>query len=338
MRLVRASPGMLDDLALRRASMRGHAVLVERDVVRQRALIAADTLALLDADAVQSFELEEGCLYAEGERYGLPLPDLAVRMQTALLPAALAAGRSLISNHPQLDADLADLAARCDESRITTHLLLVRAYGQTHGAYAVHWLGRERPSYEARSGFYHYWDTIGIAVAAAHERARLDAEMAEIREYAFFDSLTGLPNAQALERELAANLLTHPFSVLALDFDGLREANAAFGYTAGGDLLIRTVGSALKTFSRRGEFTARMHTAGDEFALLLPGVGKREAKLRAAELEAELDALRVPDTHQSLYRGASVGHASRHRQETPGQVLGRAIEQMRARKLVRSHR
>jgi GGDEF domain-containing protein len=80
-----------------------------------------------------------------------------------------------------------------------------------------------------------------------------------------------------------------------------------------------------------------MHTAGDEFALLLPGVGKRAAGLRAAELEAELDALRVPDTHRSVYRGASVGHASRHPEETPGQVLGRAIDGMRARKRVRRH-
>jgi hypothetical protein len=206
---------MRDDFWLRRASTRGYAVLGEHDLARQRALIAADMLELLDADAVQCFELEESCLYAEGERYGLPLPDLAVQMQTALLPAALAAGRSLISKHPQLDVEFSGLAARCDESRITTHLLLVRAYGQTHGAYAAHWLGGERPSYDARSGFYHYWDTIGIAVAAANERARLDTEMTEIREYAFFDSLTGLPNAQALERELAANLLTHPFSVLA---------------------------------------------------------------------------------------------------------------------------
>src|SRR2546428_5896463 len=85
-----------------------------------------------------------------------------------------------------------------------------------------------------------------------------------------------------------------PLSALVLDFDGLREANAAFGYELGGNVLIRAVGRAIAELARGAEFAARMHTAGDEFALLLPGAGEEDASGRAAEVEAELDALPVP--------------------------------------------
>jgi diguanylate cyclase (GGDEF)-like protein len=334
MRLAALNSSPLDDGWLGDASTRSYVVLRERDLARQRSLIAADTLALLSADALQRFELKDGNVLL-AERYGLPLPKLAEQMQAALLPAALAAEESLFSGHPRLAREFLDLAARGNEAGISTQVLLIRVHGETHGAYAVHWLGRERPPYEVRSGFYHYWDTVGVAHAAADERARLNDELAELGRRAFFDPLTGLPNAQALERELDANSLSDPFSVLALDFDGLREANSALGYTAGGDLLIRTVGQELQTLSRPGEFTARMHTAGDEFVLLLPGLDERSAAVRSAELEAALDSLGVPETHRDLYKGASVGHASRRPGEGPRQVLGRAVEQMRTRKISR---
>ena len=303
MRPALASLPEPDDGWLRRASIRSYAVLRERDPVRQQELIAADMLELLAADAVQLFKLDANGSNSDGERYGRPLPEVAEQMQTALLPAALAASRSLISNHPALDPQLADLALRCRDARVTTHLLLVRAHGETHGAYAVHWLGRERPSFEVRSGFYHYWDTIGIAIAATRELPQLQAETAQLREYAFFDPLTGLPNGRALDEELAANTDVQPFSVLALDFDGMREANHVFGYSAGGDVLIRAVARGLQELALPGEFAARMHNAGDEFALLLPGVDDQSAAARAARGRSRARrARRAGDAPRSLPR------------------------------------
>jgi len=136
--------------------------------------------------------------------------------------------------------------------------------------------------------------------------------------------------------------------VLALDFDGMREANAVSkSYELGGDVLIRAVGQArrwpaLAGAGRRwpalaGEhaFVARIHTAGDGFAALMPGVNEAIAALRARTTEAQLDALDVPTSHQHVYHGASVGFATRHTHETPSQVPGRAIEAMHERKLIR---
>ena len=93
------------------------------------------------------------------------------------------------------------------------------------------------------------------------------------------DKLTGLPNEHALDDELARHRTTTPFSALVLDFDGLREANAHFNsYELGGDVLDHAVGQALAGLARGDEFAARLHTAGDEFALLLPGIAEEDAR------------------------------------------------------------
>jgi diguanylate cyclase (GGDEF)-like protein len=325
--------------ALQRAVSRAYVVLRERDPSRQRALICADVLDLLEASAVRPFELVGGQWQVVAGEGSPPLPALAEEMEGALLPRALAQNKSLLSSHPRLDPALADLARRCRAAEITTHLSLVRAGEETHGAYATHWIGRQRPPYDQRVGFYYYWDTIGIAAATANERVRLEIEFDRLRQRAFWDRLTGLPNALALEDELHSHDQTLPLGVLALDFDGLREANAAFGFVEGGDVLIRSVGQGLRTLVHPREFPARMHTAGDEFAVLLPGAGEDAARTRAAEIESGLDHLDVPETHRAIYRGASVGWAARlGLEETPGQTLGRAIETMRACKSERRER
>jgi diguanylate cyclase (GGDEF)-like protein len=263
------------------------------------------------------------------------IPTLAMEMEAELLPRALAAERSLVSSHPALDPTLSELARACEAAGITTHLLLVRGRQETAAAFSVHWIGYERPAYEHRVAFYYYWETIGLAVAIGQERQRIEAEVTGIRRRAFWDTLTGLPNTLALEDELQRNAETDPFAAIAIDFDGMREANGALGYTAGGDVLIQLVGQALAALAHPDEFAARLYTAGDEFALLLPGADADTAAARADEIEAALDALAVPETHRSLYHGASVGYAAREGDETPGQTLGKAIESMRRRKLAR---
>ena len=146
--------------------------------------------------------------------------------------------------------------------------------------------------------------------------------------------MTGLPNQAGLDRELQRHDDTHPLGILVADFDGMREANSAFdnNYELGGDVLIRAVAAELGRFTDNDEFAARLHTRGDEFCLLLPGADSTATAQRAQELEGALEGLQVPATHRHVYKGASVGHASRQRDERPGQTLGRASEAMHARK------
>ena len=321
--------------SLRRALLYSHHVQRERDPVRLYRLILEGTLELLAASVARLYLPDDavGWRLVSVAPSEVSVPAAAAEMEAALLPRALAAGKSLISTHPLLDPDLKGLAERCRTEHTTTHLLLIRAHQETYGAVAVHWLDAPRPvDFEQRAAFGSYWDNVGVAVAGAFERAHAGAELEELRANAFSDRLTGLANDQALQRELETHTSTWPLGVLVLDFDGLREANSAFGNREGGDVLIRTVGQALAQIARPGELPARMYTAGDEFALLLPGRDERATELRRAEVEAALDALSVPARLAEIYQGASVGAASRRPEETPGQTLGRAILAMRKRK------
>ena len=323
---------------LRRALMFSHDLLRERDPAELHRRVVRDSLELLGASVARLYlpSADDEWRLALTDPPNADLPEEAARLEAELLPRAIAAGRSLISTHPLLDDDLSPLAARCKALQITTHLLLIRAHRQSYGAVGVHWLGKPRPvDFDGRSVFLTYWDNVGIAVATARERERVEAELEQLRRSAFCDRLTGLPNDQALQRELESHEPTWPLSVLVLDFDGLRAANSAFGNREGGDALIAAVGAALARMSEPGEYAARMYSAGDEFAVLLPGRDEASASRRRAAVESALDALPVPERLASIYQGASVGVATRRAGETPGQALGRAIIAMRARKAER---
>jgi len=308
-------------------------VLREREPATLVARVVADATKFLEASVVRPLAVGPLAHFAPASADELPEP--ARRMEDALLARALAEEKSLLSSHPRLDPALTALARSCAAAGITTHVLLARAFGETHGAFAAHWIGRERPPHEQRVGFYYYWDYVGLAIAALGERTRIEAELEELREQAFIDRLTGLANGVALDRELQRHGETIPFSVLVLDFDGLREANDLLGYERGGNVLIRAVGRALGELCSAREFPARVHTAGDEFAVLLPQLDEEGASARAREIEAALDAVDLLDPHRSVYRGASVGAATRRPGEAPGQTLGRAVDAMRERKRVR---
>jgi diguanylate cyclase (GGDEF)-like protein len=322
--------------AFRTAVLRAFSVARETDLVRQQQLVSADIKALMDADIVQIYGIEDdGNLRLLPEQNGLGIPPAAQQMELELSARAVAEGISLISSHPLLHSDLTELACRCTAQDLVTHLLLVNVDGQTHGAFAAHWITRERPAGGRRTAFFYYWDLARFAIAASAERARIERQLAEVRRHAYYDKLTGLPSGLALEERLRDHDDTDVLSILSLDFDGMREANKAFGYEAGGDVLIRTVGDALGRLTHEPEFPARQHRGGDEFAVILPGADAEAAATRAQEIEGLLDSLVVPETHQHVYHGASVGHATRHPGENAGQTLGRAIEAMTDRKSAR---
>jgi diguanylate cyclase (GGDEF)-like protein len=248
-------------------------------------------------------------------------------MERVLTRRSLARERSLISNHPRLDPDLAPLAVALAAANSVVHIMHLRANAETHGLIAVHWLSKPRPGFERRAGFYSYWDNAGLAVALVQERAALERT-------AYVDALTGLPNQRSLDAALERHAGTDPLGVLVLDFDGMRAANAAFenDYARGGDVLIVAVANALRDFAGEGELAARMHTRGDEFCLLLPGSDEAATARRGERLQQLLTDLEVPETHRHVYRGASVGGAARTPGEPIAETLARASRAMHERK------
>ena len=110
------------------------------------------------------------------------------------------------------------------------------------------------------------------------------------------DGLTGLPLAPELHewlRVFAAGQerYGHPFAVLAIDIDGLKRINEAFGRSAG-DRMLTAVADLINAEVRNADRVFRL--GGDEFCVLAPGKPASLAlplahRLRAAVDEAQIE-------------------------------------------------
>lgn len=121
-----------------------------------------------------------------------------------------------------------------------------------------------------------------------------DEARARIRQLAFYDELTGLPNrnlllarAQQAVSHVAANGGGR-LAVLFLDIDRFKQINDALGHAVG-DALLREMASRLSRLSRPRDVLGRL--SSDEFVVVCPDY---EDSRLAAEAEQMLAALSEP--------------------------------------------
>jgi diguanylate cyclase (GGDEF)-like protein/PAS domain S-box-containing protein len=144
---------------------------------------------------------------------------------------------------------------------------------------------------------------------------------------AHHDPLTGLPNRRRLQQRLADSLRDAPVGVLFVDLDGFKPVNDELGHEAG-DELLRQVSARLSAALRPCDVLARV--GGDEFVLLLPGIGATDD---TGGLVARLrERIGEPfEIHGHEVRiGASVGMHLAGAGEHPDAVLRTADEAMYA--------
>jgi len=143
---------------------------------------------------------------------------------------------------------------------------------------------------------------------------QLRESRARIEELAVTDELTGVYNRRyAFERfgeELAkVRRKGAPLSCLVLDFDHFKRVNDEHGHAAG-DAVLRVVAAALRDALRPYDIFARL--GGEEFLVILPGIGREEVlpiAERLRELVAGTRVVYAPD-QLSLAVTVSIGIAT----------------------------
>lgn len=123
------------------------------------------------------------------------------------------------------------------------------------------------------------------------------------------DPLTGLPNRRAFETALeeavaGSRRASDHGSLCFIDLDYFKNVNDACGHAAG-DALLRAVGSLLAQRLRAQDVVCRI--GGDEFALILRGCSRDDARRIAGNLREALASLRFEWKGMQFRIGASVG-------------------------------
>ncbi|MEK1939755.1 MAG: histidine kinase N-terminal 7TM domain-containing protein [Pseudomonas sp.] len=133
--------------------------------------------------------------------------------------------------------------------------------------------------------------TLADALALSEDRLRTISSLHErLQEQALRDPLTGLYNRRYLDeffdRELArAQREQKPLALALIDLDHFKALNDAHGHLVGDDVLV-LVAQLLTDALRSTDAVFRI--GGEEFLLILPGVGPEEARQRLERICLEL--------------------------------------------------
>lgn len=124
----------------------------------------------------------------------------------------------------------------------------------------------------------------------AHLQARIDEATAQLRQLAFYDTLTGLPNRRLLNdrlnQVLAASRRSGRYAaVMFMDMDKFKPLNDRYGHSMG-DLLLSEAARRIERCLRETDTVARF--GGDEFVVLLNELDvDRERSAQQAQVVAE---------------------------------------------------
>lgn len=177
-----------------------------------------------------------------------------------------------------------------------------------------HKLGQLYPAWQSISAVVAPDGRLTHYIIALSDISQRKAAEEQIRNLAYFDPLTQLPNRRLLLERLSHAVSTtgrqhQVAALLCMDLDEFKLFNDTAGHEAGDDVLIETA-RRLRVCAGEGNTVAR--TGGDEFVVLLEGLGPDEATVRGtveAMAARMLEAAAKPyQTGWREYQGtASVG-------------------------------
>lgn len=168
-------------------------------------------------------------------------------------------------------------------------------------------------------------------VAAFTDITRIKESEDNIHRLAYFDTLTGLPNRQALMDNLAdvlqrAARTGRMGALLFIDLDNFKNVNDTQGHSIGDQLLIE-VAHRLKACIRGSDIAARL--GGDEFILVLENIGSNEEEVHQGvsqvleKVNSEMRKGIMLDTFE-YHASCSIGVTPFKGGESPDEVMKRA--------------
>lgn len=171
--------------------------------------------------------------------------------------------------------------------------------------------------------------------AQAESRRKIE----EMKQMAFLDQLTQIPNRRFMEIALSTAMNEYcqhsiPFGVLSIDLDRFKEVNDSFGHAAG-DLVLKETAKTLVASLRPTDVVARW--GGDEFVAIVHNASDGLLESIALRCTALVAGTSIPlSNDQKLSPAVSVGATLATPADTVEQLLQRADEQMYLNKSQRS--
>lgn len=165
-----------------------------------------------------------------------------------------------------------------------------------------------------------------LSLAYVIDFSERKAREEQIRHLAYYDQLTQLPNRQLLNdrlrHALAASARTgRQGALLVIDLDNFKAVNDSLGHAVG-DAMLQQVAGRLTAMVRESDTVARV--GGDEFVVVLEGVGHRDSDV-AAQTESLcskiIQALDKPyflaehELHSTCSIGTTLFKGNRHSME-----------------------
>lgn len=134
---------------------------------------------------------------------------------------------------------------------------------------------------------------------------------AEIKQLAYFDSLTKLENRTFFKNQVEEVILQKQydtFAILFLDLDGFKQVNDSLGHSIGDELLIVIAKRIVNALRSTQQNTHICRFGGDEFVLMLGNVNEKQAAQVSLRLLNKIERL-VKLKHDELKISGSIGIA-----------------------------
>lgn len=176
------------------------------------------------------------------------------------------------------------------------------------------------------SMFQHMHAMVERMHAMEQEAAELKQSLENQREKAMRDALTGLPNRQAYDEQMAREFSRwrrhgHPLSIAVVDVDFFKRINDTLGHIRG-DKVLKLVGREVQKRIRNEDFVARY--GGEEFVVIMPDTDEPSAFKAMDKVRQFVSECPFNFNNERIVVTVSIGVAQFNGDDTPEACFERA--------------